>query len=66
MIIERPLDKCRIQCGSHAYQLFCFLAGHGVVVITHGLVKKTQKTPQRKIERAEAYRRDYVQRRVTP
>jgi len=28
-------------------------------------MKQTQKTPQREIERAEAYRRDYVQRRVT-
>lgn len=34
------------------------------VVLTHGLIKKPQKTPQRKIERAEAYRRDYLQRRL--
>jgi phage-related protein len=28
------------------------------------LIKKTQKTPQREIERAETYRRDYLQRRL--
>ncbi len=58
--------ECRISCGSQAYRLFCFFAGHNVVVLTHGLMKKTQKTPQREIERAEAYRREYVQRRVMP
>jgi len=34
------------------------------VVLTHGLIKKTRKTPVREIERAEAYRRDYLQRRL--
>lgn len=57
--------ECRIQYGSHIYRLFCFFAGRGVIVLTHGLMKKTQKTPQREIERAETYRRDYVRRRVT-
>jgi len=58
--------ECRIQYGTHTYWLFCFFAGHGIVVLTHGLVKKTQKTPQREIEKAEAHRRDYLQRRITP
>lgn len=66
LVSTEEIWECRIQCGSHAYRLFCFFAGHGVVVLTHGLMKKTQKTPQREIERAEAYRREYVQRRVTP
>jgi len=35
-----------------------------VVILTHGFVKKTQKTPQQEIERAEAYRRDYLKRRL--
>jgi len=56
--------ECRIQLGSNAYRIFCFYDGHSVVVLTHGLIKKTQKTPQREIERAETYRRDYLQRRL--
>jgi len=56
--------ECRIQLGSNAYRIFCFFDGNSVVVLTHGLIKKTQKTPQREIERAEAYRRDYLQRRL--
>lgn len=56
--------ECRIQLGSHAYRIFCFFDGRAVVVLTHGFIKKTQKTPQRELERAEAYRRDYLQRRL--
>jgi phage-related protein len=34
-----------------------------VVVLTHGFIKKSQKTPKHEIERAEAYRRDFLRRR---
>ncbi|WP_460595442.1 type II toxin-antitoxin system RelE/ParE family toxin [Geomonas sp. Red276] len=43
--------------------MFCFFAGDTVVVLTHGLAKKTQKTPARDIERAQACRRKYLARR---
>ena len=56
--------ECRIQLGSNAYRIFCFFDGHSVVVLTHGMIKKTQKIPRREIELAEAYRRDYLQRRL--
>jgi phage-related protein len=55
--------ECRIQVVSNAYRIFCFFDGRSVVVLTHGLVKKTQKTPRREIEKAESYRRDYLKRR---
>lgn len=55
--------ECRIQFGSDAYRIFCFFEGNSVVVLTHGLVKKTRKTPKNEIERAEAYRREYLKRR---
>jgi phage-related protein len=45
------------------YRIFCFFAGHSVVVLTHGLEKKSMKTPRKEIERAESYRRDYLNRR---
>ena len=56
--------ECRIQLGSNAYRIFCFFDDNSVVVLTNGLIKKTQKTPQLEIERTEAYRRDYRQRRT--
>lgn len=55
--------ECRIQFGSNAYRIFCFFADNSVVVLTHGFIKKSQKTPKSEIDRAEAYRRDYLNRR---
>lgn len=34
-----------------------------LVVLTNGLIKKTQKTPKKDIERAERYKRDYFERK---
>jgi phage-related protein len=56
--------ECRIQFGSNAYRIFCFFVDNSVVVLTHGLIKKSQKTPKSEIERAEAYRRDFLKRRT--
>jgi phage-related protein len=56
--------ECRIQFGSNAYRIFCFFAENSVVVLTHGFVKKSQKAPAYEIERAEAYRRDFLKRRT--
>ena len=56
--------ECRIQFASNAYRIFCFFEGNSVVILTHGFAKKTQKTPQQEIERAEAYRREYLKRRL--
>ena len=55
--------ECRIQFGSNAYRIFCFFMNNSVV-LTHGFVKTSQKTPAGEIERAEAYRRDFFKRRV--
>jgi len=55
--------ECRIQFGSNAYRILCFFLNNSVV-LTHGFVKKSQKTPAREIERAEAYRRDFFKRRI--
>lgn len=63
LVDTEEIWECRMQFGSNAYRIFCFFDGHSVVVLTHGIIKKVQKTPQREIERAETYRRDYLQRR---
>jgi len=55
--------ECRIQFGSNTYRIFCFFIDNSVILI-HGFVKKSQKTPAGEIERAEAYRRDFLKRRV--
>ncbi len=64
LVNTEEIWECRIQVGSDAYRVFCFFDGHSIVVLTHGLIKKTQKTPRREIERAETFRRDYLERRL--
>jgi phage-related protein len=64
LVSTEEIWEGRIQLGPNAYRIFCFFEGNSVIVLTHGLIKKTQKTPRREIERAEAYRRDYLQRRT--
>ena len=64
LVNTKEIWECRIQLGSNAYRIFCFFDGNSIIVLTHGLIKKTQKTPQLEIERAETYRRDYLQRRT--
>jgi phage-related protein len=63
LIGTEEIWECRIRYGSNIYRIFCFFDSHSVVVLTHGLVKKSQKTPRTEIERAESYRRDYLNRR---
>jgi len=58
--------ECRITFGSNAYRIFCFFVDNSVVVLTHGFVKKSQKTPKKEIEKAETYRRNFLQRRKKP
>lgn len=43
------------------YRLFAFwdTEERALVVATHGIVKKTQKTPKKEIEKAESIRKEY-------
>lgn len=56
--------ECRIQVASAAYRIFCFFDGKSVVVLTHGFVKKTPKTPHREIGKAAAFGKDHLKRRL--
>lgn len=43
------------------YRIFAFwdTDEEAIVLTTHGIIKKTQKTPPKEIEKAEAIRKDY-------
>lgn len=49
--------------GKH-YRLFAFWTKQNkketLVICTHGIVKKTNKTPQKEIDKAEQYRLEYL------
>ena len=55
------LYEIRVQSGSDIFRIFCFFDSNNLVVIGHGIQKKTQKTPAREIERAEKIKREYYE-----
>lgn len=56
--------ECRVNYGSNTFRIFCFFASGNRPVLTHGFMKKTEKTPRREISRAEEYRKDYLSQRI--
>ncbi len=62
-LVNTEIWECRIQQGSNTYRIFCFFDKGSIIVLTHGFIKKTQKTPIDEIKRAKEYRSDYLKRR---
>lgn len=48
----------RIKQGPDIYRIFAFWDGNEII-LTHGFIKKSQKTPRREIEKAQGYKNDY-------
>lgn len=51
--------EIRVEVENNIYRIFCCMDGGAVVVLFHGFQKKTQKTPQKEIKRAEAIKKEY-------
>lgn len=51
--------EIKIEMESNIYRIFCCMDEGAVVVLFHGFQKKTQKTPQKEIKRAEAIKKEY-------
>ena len=58
--IDGKLWELRIKSASDISRIFYFFHVDNNIVLLHGFVKKTQKTPQREIERAKHYLDDYL------
>jgi len=54
--------EVRTRIGSNSYRLLCFLHKNGLVILTNGFQKKTQKTPRNEIKLAETRKRDWLRR----
>jgi phage-related protein len=52
----------RVEYSNNEYRLFAFLdkRRNTMVVCTHGILKKTRKTPKKEIEKAERIRKKYL------
>jgi len=53
------LYEIRIQFGSDIFRIFCFSDKEQLVVLANGFQKKTQKTPQKEIDKALKIKEEY-------
>lgn len=61
---SKPIDdgifELRAQVGNNISRILYFFVIGKKVVLTNGFIKKTQKTPQKEIELAKKYRKDFL------
>lgn len=62
IINSNDIGECRISFGSNIYRIFCFFKNGNIIILTHGIIKKTQKVPHSEIIKAEEYMKDYRRR----
>ena len=55
--------ELRARFGTDSNRVLYFFYEGGLIILTNGFVKKTQKTPKREIEKAKNYRKDYLSRK---
>lgn len=60
--IKSKLWELRIKSASDISRIFYFIPVGKKIILLHGFVKKTQKTPFREIEIANSYLEDYQRR----
>jgi|SRR5271157_864379 len=54
--------ECRMNFGGNTYRILCFHHGGNRLILTHGFMKKTPKTPAEEIRRAEQFKADFIRR----
>jgi phage-related protein len=54
--------ECRVQFSTNIYRIFFFFDQKDVA-LTHGFIKKANKTPKNEIIRAENIKKDYLKRK---
>ena len=60
--LENGIFELRTNAGNNITRILYFFVIGERVILTHGFVKKTQKTPQHEIERAKRIRDDWRKR----
>ncbi len=62
--LEDGIFELRASFGGNITRVLYFFYAGNTAVLTHGFVKKTQKTPRSEIVRAKEYRTDYLRRKA--
>ena len=60
--LDDGIFELRSKLASDITRTFYFFFDGNNIIITHGFVKKTEKTPQSEIKRAKDYRQDWLRR----
>jgi phage-related protein len=60
--LDDGIFEIRVQAGSDISRVLYFFMVGKKVILTHGFIKKTQKTPPSEIIRAKKYRTEYLSR----
>lgn len=55
--------EVRVKVSSDIFRVFSFWDKGNLIILTHGIQKKTQKTPKNEIKLAEKYKKDYFRRK---
>lgn len=61
----KGLYEVRVEEGGNIYRIFCCMDEGNLVILFNGFQKKTQKTPQKEIERARRIMSEYFSDKKT-
>ena len=61
--LQDGILELRAKVGSNISRVLYFFYDGKKAVLTHGFIKKTQKTPKKELERAVRYRNEYFSRK---
>lgn len=59
--LDDGIYEARAVVGSNITRVLYFFFYGGRIILTNGFIKKTQKTPRHEIDRAKAYRADFIE-----
>ena len=54
--------EVRVKLGSNIYRIFSFWDKQNLIILSNGIIKKSQKIPAKDIKLAEKYKADYFRR----
>ena len=61
-INNRGIYELRIKFSSNISRIFYFCYQQNTFILLHGIIKKSNKTPERELQRARKYKTDYERR----
>jgi phage-related protein len=61
--LDDGIYEIRIEYENDIYRIFSFFDEGRLIILLHGIQKKTQKTPRKELDRAKKLRREYYEKK---